>query len=247
METPKIIFMNYNKLNFYGSIFGLIIGVALMIGMPFMIMGYIPNHFMLYLILGIMAFTIIFMLGMMILMLLRKTLVSKLIAPVFIPSIAAVVFFALITYQLLGPQLVDPANLPYLELVNQLNPWKILAYTPYYATGLFFIFLLPLIIYFLKFQYETAFGREKLLKNGISSQARIISVEDFGMKVNNVPVFKITLEINSSSQGVYQVTKNFYVPQFTLGELVVGKMINIKIDPNNPKNVALDTWTGEFE
>jgi hypothetical protein len=236
--------MNYNKLNFYGSIIGLITGMAVMIGLPFIILGQVPNYFILYLILGIMAFTVISLLGIMILLLARKNFVSKLVAPVLIPAMAAVIFFALITYQQLGPQLVPTDQLPYLDLINQLDPLKIFAETPFYATGIFFIFLLPLIIYFLKFQHATFFIRENILKNGLSGQAKIISVEDYGLKVNNEPVFKITLEINSPTQGVYQVTKDFYVPQFTLGELVVGTMVKVKIDPNNPKNVALDNWTG---
>lgn len=238
--------MNYNKLNFIAAIFGLIVGIGVMIGLPFIIMGKVSNAFILYLILGIMAFAILAMLGTMIMLLMSKNLMTKLIALVFIPSIAAVVFVALITYQQLGPQLVDPAKLPYLNLINQLDPWNIFGYLPYFAAGIFFIFLIPFLIYFLKFMYGTAFTREKILKDGISAQGKIISVKDFGMIVNGEPVYKITLEINSPTQGVYQVTKDFYVPHFTLGELVVGKMINVKINPNNPRNVALDTWTGEI-
>lgn len=236
--------MNYNKLNFYGSIAGLIIGIGVLIGLPLINLGFIPNYYIFYLILGIMAFAIIFMLGMMILLITRKEIVSKLAALVFIPATAAVAFFALITYQMLGPQLVDPAKLPYFDLVNRIDPWNIFGYLPLFATGIFFLFLAPLIIYLLIFRYTTFFTREKILKNGIRAQARILKAQYFGMQMNSQPVYKLTLEINSAEFGSYTLTKNFYVPGVEIANIKPGEMVNVRIDPNNKNKVVLDTWTG---
>ena len=215
-----------------------------MIGLPFIIMGRVPQYFILILVLGIMAFAVVSLFASMILLLKNKNLMHKLLAPVMIPSIAAIIFFALITYQLLGPQLVDPERLPYFEQVRQIDFMNIFGYLPFFATGIFFLFLVPFIIYFLKFQFENAFSREKTLKNGISASAKILKVEAFGVLINHEPVYKITLEINSPLQGSYQITKDFLIPHFTLSQIKVGGMINVKVDPDNPQNVSLDTWTG---
>lgn len=238
--------INYNKLNFIGAIIGLAVGVAALIGTPLIISGKIPQESILYIILGIMAFVILFLLGMMVLLLLSNNIMVKLIAPIFIPIIASIVYFGLITYQELGPQLADPAKLPYFDWVQKLDLMHSFGSVPYYATGIFFIFLLPFIIYMLKFQYQTAFTREDTFKNGIRAQAKIISILDYGMRVNNQPVFKISLEVHSPSQGTYQVTKDFFVPQMDLANMKVGDTVAIKIDPDNPKNVAFDTWTGNI-
>ncbi|MCX6744455.1 MAG: hypothetical protein NTX82_02945 [Candidatus Parcubacteria bacterium] len=231
--------MNMNKLNFIGGIVGGLIGLIAGIGMP-LIMRYSPQN-MVYFVMGLMGLVILTMFFLMIVMLLAKETIRKLTAPIFLVIIGIVAFFALFLYQQIAP-----ANAPYLDQVKNLNLWYYFQNMPFVMPIAMLIVMLPIIIWSMRFMFGTFFTREDILKDGISSQAKIMSITDYGLSVNNQPVFKITLEVNSPSQGTYQVTKDFFVPQMDLANMKVGDMVKVKIDPNNPKNVAFDTWTGNI-
>ncbi|MCM8780025.1 MAG: hypothetical protein NC914_02615 [Candidatus Omnitrophica bacterium] len=232
--------INYNKINFVGAVIGSLIGLISALGVPLML-KFSPQN-IIYFIMGMMGLLIIMLLVMMIVMLLAKEVIQKLTAPIFLMAIAMAAFFALVTYQRMAPN-----NAPYIGLVRRINPWHYFQYIPFIMPVIMLVCAGPIIIWLLRFSFTTFFTREYILKNGIGCQAKIIDIKHYGLKVNNKPVFKITLEIYSPSQGAYRVTKSFLIPHMDLGLLEPGKIVNVKISPRNPKNVVFDTWTGEIQ
>jgi hypothetical protein len=141
-------------------------------------------------------------------------------------------------------QQVAPANAPYMDIVKNIDVFKMMDLFSVGMPILMLIVMLPLIIWGFKFMYDTFIKREQILKNGIACQAKIIKITDNGFRVNNQIVYKITLEVNSPSQGVYQVTKDFMIPHMDLALMQPDTLVKVKIDPNNKDNVVFDTWTG---
>ncbi|MCX6740171.1 MAG: hypothetical protein NTZ49_03000 [Candidatus Parcubacteria bacterium] len=231
--------MNMNKVGFFGAIIGGLIGLVSGIGVP-IILRYSPQN-LVWLVMGIMAATILIILFMMIAFLFSKSTVRKFAGIVLILPIILTAYFSIIIYQQLAP-----ANAPYMDIVKDIDIFKML---DLFAVGmpiLMVIVMLPLIIWAFKFMYDTYIKREEILKNGIACQAKILKIVDNGMRVNGQPVYNIALEITSPSQGIYQVTKDFMVPHMDLGLMQPGTIVNVKVDQNNPNNVVFDTWTGNI-
>lgn len=232
--------INYNKINFIGGIIGGIVGLVAAISVPLTI-RYWPQN-LVYLVMGLLAFMILFLFGQMVILFLTPDTVRKMVAFVLILPIIMVAFTSLIFYQKMAP-----ADAPYIDWVNNFNPFNYFQYFGLAFPLLMLIFVLPLLIWLFRFMYSTFWQRENILKKGIGAEGKIISVLDLGMSVNGQPVYKITLEVNSSNYGIYQVTKYFFVPHIDLSLLQPGQVVKVKIDPNKPKNVVFDTWTGEIK
>lgn len=228
--------MNMNKVGFFGAIFGALIGLTSGIGIP-LILQFSPQN-LVWMVMGIMGATILMIFILMITLFFSKDTGRKLAGFVMILPILLIAYFSLFLYKLLAP-----ANAPYYELVENLDINQMMQYFGIGMPILMLIVMLPLIIWGLGFMYSTFVKREEILKNGISCQATVIKIVDNGLSVNNRRVFKITLDVNSPSQGVYQVTKNFMVPAMDLGLMQPGTVVKVKVDPNNSNNVVFDTWT----
>jgi hypothetical protein len=228
-----------NKIGFFGAIFGSLIGLAAGIGVP-LILQFSPQN-LVWLVMGIMASAILIMLFMMVAFIFSKSTVRKFAGIVLLLPIILIAYFSIIIYQQLAP-----ANAPYMDIVKDIDIFKMM---DIFAVGmpiLMLIVMLPLIIWAFKFMYDTFVKREEILKNGIACPAKIIKIIDNGMRVNGQPVFNITLEITSPSQGNYQVTKDFMVPHMDLALMQPGTIVNVKVDQNNKDNVVFDTWTGNI-
>jgi hypothetical protein len=87
-----------------------------------------------------------------------------------------------------------------------------------------------------KAQQNTA----QLLATGEPAQAKVLQLADTGMKINYDPVVQIVLEVTSPSRGTYQAQVQSLVPMIKLSQLQPGQTVQVKIDPMNPNNVAVD-------
>jgi hypothetical protein len=232
--------MNKNKIVFFSAIFGAVIGLTAGIGIP-LIVQFSPQN-LVWMVMGVMGASILLILILMISLFFSKDAIKKFAGFVLILPLFFISFYSLIVYKQLAP-----LNAPYYALVENLDTTQMLKYFAIGKPILMLIIMFPLIIWALKFMYATYIKREEILKQGISCQAKILKIADKGLIVNDQPVFTITLEVNSPSQGVYQVTKDFMVPHMDLGLMQPGTSVNVKVDPSNSSNVVFDTWTGEVK
>lgn len=107
--------------------------------------------------------------------------------------------------------------------------------------GAFWI-TLPIILLIGAMTYINLQGRREtnLRENGLKGQARILSVEQTGTYVNELPQIEFQLEITSSDGEIYQLKHKEVVGMLSLGAIQAGAIIPVYIDPNNKKNILLD-------
>ncbi len=83
-------------------------------------------------------------------------------------------------------------------------------------------------------------GNTQLLMTGESAQATVVSLNDAGMLVNNNPMVNLILNIEPINRPAYQAAVRTMVPMIKLAQVQPGMKINVRIDPTNPANVALE-------
>jgi len=106
--------------------------------------------------------------------------------------------------------------------------------------GAFWI-ILPIILIIGAMTYIKLQGRREtnLRENGLQGQAKILSVEQTGTYVNNLPQVKFLLEITSPYGEIYQLEHKEVVSMLSLGAIQVGAILPVFIEPNNKKNILL--------
>jgi hypothetical protein len=93
---------------------------------------------------------------------------------------------------------------------------------------------------FIKF-IRPLFVASKLQKTGISATAVILEVSDTGTTINDNPQVKLKLEVQPAHRAPYQAETKILISRLQTSFFQPGSIIPVKIDPDNPKNIALDT------
>jgi len=70
-----------------------------------------------------------------------------------------------------------------------------------------------------------------------------LEVIQTGELINYQPVLRLKLEISTSGQPSYIIEDKFMVPQIGLHLVQLGSIIPVKVDPKNPKKVAINAWS----
>jgi hypothetical protein len=86
---------------------------------------------------------------------------------------------------------------------------------------------------------KAAKERARLLQVGIPAQAQIVGVQQTGTFINNNPEVVIYLNVQGPSGPPYPVQVKQVVPIFQAAQFQVGAVIPVRIDPQNPANVAI--------
>jgi hypothetical protein len=81
---------------------------------------------------------------------------------------------------------------------------------------------------------------QRIKATGVPGTARILSMRQTGVYMNEQPQIELTLEVTSSMQGPYQVVMKEYVPMMLLGTLTSGAPLPVKVDPANPNTVIIE-------
>ncbi len=81
---------------------------------------------------------------------------------------------------------------------------------------------------------------ERLRTEGIPATATILSMEQTGMYVNEMPRVNFQLRVQPQNGEAFEIDKAATVPFIALGQLGVGKQIPVYLDPKNPEEVELD-------
>ncbi len=81
---------------------------------------------------------------------------------------------------------------------------------------------------------------QRIKTQGVPGQARIVSMQQTGVTMNEQPQVKLTLEVTTAMHGAYQVTVKEYVPLIALGRLSGGMPLPVKVDPADQNNVVIE-------
>lgn len=83
---------------------------------------------------------------------------------------------------------------------------------------------------------------EDLMRVGTEGQAKILSLQDTGMRLNDNPRVSMLLEITLPGQAPYQLTKTVTVPLIKLSQIQPGSVVTVVVDMadmTNPDKVGL--------
>ena len=81
---------------------------------------------------------------------------------------------------------------------------------------------------------------EAILATGLPATATVLELQDTGTRVNSYRIVKMSLAIDSADFGSYQSSLRAMIPMINLAQVQPGQVVNVKIDPTNQQNVALD-------
>ena len=91
--------------------------------------------------------------------------------------------------------------------------------------------------------FRSIFGRirenNRVLSTGETAQATILRLWDTGTRLNDNPQVGLLMEVRPAGRPAYQVEKKAFVSLIKLSQVQPGLVVNVKIDPANPQNVAL--------
>jgi hypothetical protein len=81
-------------------------------------------------------------------------------------------------------------------------------------------------------------AKEQLALTGVPAQARVVAMQQTGTMVNMNPQVAATLMVNGP-QGPYQVQTMAIVPIMNISQFQPGAVVNVRINPQNPMEVAV--------
>lgn len=79
-----------------------------------------------------------------------------------------------------------------------------------------------------------------LLENGIQGVAEILSRQQTGVYINELPQVKFLLQVTLPGRESYKVEHKNVVSMLDLGSINVGAKLPVFVDPNNEKNILLN-------
>ena len=77
---------------------------------------------------------------------------------------------------------------------------------------------------------------EALMATGTQGTAKVLSLQDTGMRVNNNPRVSMLLEVDIPGYSAYRVNKTLTVPMIKISQVQVGATIPVLADPTQPNN-----------
>lgn len=81
-------------------------------------------------------------------------------------------------------------------------------------------------------------AKEQVAMTGVPMTARLLSMQQTGALVNFNPQVQAMLEVHGP-QGPYQVQTLAVVPQMSIPQFQPGAMVNVRVNPQNPHDVAV--------
>jgi hypothetical protein len=81
-------------------------------------------------------------------------------------------------------------------------------------------------------------AKEQVAMTGVPMTARLLSMQQTGALINFNPQVQAMLEVHGP-QGPYQVQTLAVVPQMSIPQFQPGAMVNVRVNPQNPHDVAV--------
>jgi len=84
--------------------------------------------------------------------------------------------------------------------------------------------------------------RAKLLRQqGIPARAAVVNVAPTGSSINDIPRYRVTLNILREGHDPYQATTKILFPPHVAAHLVPGVEVPVRVSPRDPRQVLLET------
>jgi hypothetical protein len=118
-------------------------------------------------------------------------------------------------------------------LLNKITPSLAIMGTIFLVVGVVLVIVGALLV-------RGARRRAELLAHGQPGTARISSVRQTSIMVNNQPVLDIRLAIQVSGRPEYPASVRQVVPFIRLAQVQPGGVLAVKVDPKQPERLAID-------
>jgi hypothetical protein len=82
-------------------------------------------------------------------------------------------------------------------------------------------------------------AKERLAQTGIPAQGRLLNVMQTGRLVNYNPEVQAMVEVHHPQLGTYQTQTTAIVPQMAIPRAQPGAMVQVRVNPQNPHDIAL--------
>jgi hypothetical protein len=82
-------------------------------------------------------------------------------------------------------------------------------------------------------------AKERLAQTGVPARGRLLSVQQTGRLVNYNPEIQALVEIQHPALGTYQIQATSIVPQIAIPRAQPGAEVQVRVNPQNPHDVAL--------
>lgn len=87
--------------------------------------------------------------------------------------------------------------------------------------------------------FKGAARRKALLRQGVDASAKLMVVEQTGTRVNDQPMLQLRMMVEVPGKSPYSVLHREVVPQIRLAQLQPGMHLPVKVDPKDPRNMAI--------
>ena len=81
-----------------------------------------------------------------------------------------------------------------------------------------------------------------VLQNGVPAQAKIMSVQQTGVMVNNQPQVAFDLEVRPPGGMPYRTQAKAVIPIVNIPQFQPGVQVPVKIHPTDPTQVVMDVY-----
>jgi hypothetical protein len=108
-------------------------------------------------------------------------------------------------------------------------------------TAVFALVFGGMFLLFYQLFFKPLQNARRLQKIGLPGKAKIIAVKDTGITINKSPMVKLEVEVLSSLGRRYNTSLKVLVSRLNSFIYTNGMEVPIKIDPENEKNVIVDT------
>jgi len=105
--------------------------------------------------------------------------------------------------------------------------------------GFFIVFIIALAGGMILWERGQSKKLEWFKKFGIPGTAEIISAEQTGVYINNLPQVRLKMSITTGMIAPYTITIKKVYNFIEIGKLVPGAKMEVLVDPKNPKNILL--------
>ena len=97
-------------------------------------------------------------------------------------------------------------------------------------------------VFVMRFIRKTVGPNRGVLQNGIPTQAKIVSVRQTGVMLNNQPQILFELEVQPPGGAPYRAQTKAVIPMINIPQFQPGVDVPVKIHPTDPTQVVMDVY-----
>jgi hypothetical protein len=88
-------------------------------------------------------------------------------------------------------------------------------------------------------QVDALAQKAQLAQTGMPATGRLLQVQQTGTMVNFNPEVRAVVEVHHPQMGVYQAQTTVVIPQISIPQFQPGAQVQVRINPQNPQDIAL--------